>query len=113
MISWNLDLQRGVSEKVRAAANRGLALSGEHVLAESNKRVPIEEHTLEESGTVSTDPRKNRVAVSYDTPYSVRQHEDMAARHDEGRTAKYLENALTSSVPAVQQIMVKAIKGVL
>lgn len=107
-----MNFKNGVSEKVRAAANRGLALSGEHVLAESTKRVPIEEHTLQESGTVSTDPGKNRAAVSYDTPYAVRQHEDMTARHDVGRTAKYLENALTSSVPAIQKIMVKAIRSV-
>jgi len=32
--------------------------------------------------------------VSYDTPYAVRQHEDLTLRHDPGRQAKYLEEPM-------------------
>lgn len=112
-MDWKATFNHGVTKAVRDAANRGLALSAEHVLAESNKHVPIEEGTLERSGTTSTDPAKHRAAVSYNTPYSGRVHEDMGARHNAGRTAKYLENALTSSAPAVREILAKTIRGVL
>lgn len=112
MAGWQLGLNPNINPIVREAANRGLALSAEHILGVSNQDVPIEEATLERSGTVSTDPANNRAAVSYDTPYAVRQHEELGYRHDAGRSAKYLENAFNSQIPAVQQIILGAIKGV-
>ncbi|TQJ60482.1 minor capsid protein [Arthrobacter sp. SLBN-83] len=108
---WNLHLNGQVDESLKRAANRGLALAAEHVLGESNKTVPIEEATLERSGTTSTDKSRLRAAVSYDTPYAVKQHEDLTLRHDAGRSAKYLENALNSEVPAVREIIAQTIKG--
>lgn len=71
----------------------GLRLAGEHILNLSNQRVPLEEGTLERSGVV-TDDGKGAVAISYDTPYAVPQHERMDFRHAAGRTAKYLELAV-------------------
>jgi hypothetical protein len=83
------------SAQVRAAydagAVQGLTLASEHLLQVSRGRVPLEEGTLERSGVASVDEATKRAAVSYDTSYAVRQHEDLALRHDGGRTAKYLE----------------------
>jgi len=99
------------SKIVKAGAVRGLTLAGEYVLGESNAVVPIEEGTLERSGTTSVDPAKLQAAVSYDTPYAVRQHEDLSLRHDPGRQAKYLENTMNAEVGAVRKIIADTIKG--
>lgn len=71
----------------------GLRLGGEHILKLARDKVPLEEGTLERSGVV-TDNGKDTVAVSFDTPYAVRQHEDLGLRHDAGRSAKFLERAM-------------------
>ncbi|WP_405204416.1 minor capsid protein [[Kitasatospora] papulosa] len=89
----------------RAGAVRGLRLAAEHLLAESRKRVPIEEATLERSGVATVDESSLDAAIAYDTPYAVRQHEELNYRHDAGRTAKYLEGPLTEQAPAVAAII--------
>ena len=94
-----------VSAEVKAAGIRGLRLAAEHVLEEANRTVPIEEGTLERSGTVSVDEQRGAAAVSYDTPYAVRQHEAMDFRHAPGRTAKYLERPLNAERATVFALM--------
>lgn len=83
------------SSRVRAAVTaggvQGLTLASEHLLQVSRPRAPLEEGTLERSGVASVDESTLRAAVSYNTPYAVRQHEDLTLKHDDGRTAKYLE----------------------
>ncbi|HEY8394726.1 MAG TPA: minor capsid protein [Thermaerobacter sp.] len=85
-----------IRQAERAAAARGLKLAAEHLLQTSRAIVPIEEGTLERSGVASVDEPALRAAVAYDTPYAVRQHEDLTLRHDAGRTAKYLERPMHS-----------------
>ncbi|MGW0756131.1 minor capsid protein [Streptomyces sp. NPDC002814] len=89
----------------RAGAVRGLRIAAEHVLAESRKVVPIEEATLERSGVATVDESSLTAAVSYDTPYAIRQHEELNYRHDAGRSAKYLERPLTEQADAVAEII--------
>lgn len=108
---WKVSINPSAKSVLNGSANRGVALAAEHILGVSNKNVPIEEATLERSGTVSTDPGNFSAAVSYDTPYAVKQHEDMSLRHDNGRTAKYLENAMNSEVQAAAEIIRKTIAG--
>lgn len=94
----------------RAGAARGLRLAAEHVLTESRKRVPIEEATLERSGVASVDETALTAGVSYDTPYAVRQHEDMNLRHDAGRTAKYLEKTVDEQAATVEAIIAAQVR---
>ena len=96
----------------RKGAQRGLMLGAEHVHTESNKVVPIEVGTpgLLSSGVPSEDPSQLRAAVSYDTPYAVRQHEEMSYRHDAGRRAKYLESTLNAERGAVNALIAREIK---
>ncbi|MDQ0949332.1 hypothetical protein QFZ24_003255 [Streptomyces phaeochromogenes] len=89
----------------RAGAVRGLRIAAEHVLTESRKVVPIEEATLERSGVATVDESQLTAAVSYDTPYAIRQHEELNYRHDPGRTAKYLEHPLTEQADNVAAII--------
>lgn len=89
----------------RDAAVRGLALGAEHILGEARKQVPHEEGTLERSGVASVDEGRLEAAVSFDTPYAVRQHEDMTAQHDDGRKAKYLEDPFNDEADTVRDII--------
>lgn len=77
--------------RMQEGAVKGLNVALEHLLKMSRDEVPHEEGTLERSGTTSVDAADLKGAVSYDMPYAVIQHEDLTFRHDEGRSAKYLE----------------------
>lgn len=93
---------------IRGAAERGVKKAAEHLLTESRKQVPIEEATLERSGVASTDG--TRAAVSYDTVYAVRQHEELDWRHDPGRKAKYLEDPMHAEAPVIRAMIAREVK---
>jgi hypothetical protein len=92
---------------------RGVRLGAEHLLQVSRGRVPIEEATLERSGVVSVDESSVTAAVSYDTPYAVRQHEELGYRHDGGRTAKYLEGPLHEENGTITEIIAAQVRRAL
>ncbi|MFD8611078.1 hypothetical protein [Streptomyces sp. NPDC059631] len=94
-----------VEAALRGAAVRGVRLGTEHLLEVANRTVPIEEGTLERSGVATVDEGSLTGAVSYATPYAVRQHEDMSLRHDDGREAKWLENAARQEADTVARII--------
>jgi hypothetical protein len=97
---------------IRAATVRGLALWAEHVLEESRAIVPLDEATLQRSGVASVDPGSLSAAVSYDTVYAVRQHEDTTLRHPGGRQAKYLEKPLIASRALAGKIIANQVRKV-
>lgn len=87
----------------RRAASDGLRRALEHTLSESKKIVPLDEGTLERSGRVDVDGLNG--AISYDTIYAVRQHEELTWRHLPGRQAKYLEQPMNSERDVMLRIM--------
>lgn len=93
------------ARQIREGAARGLYLAAEHVLQQSQEVVPLDESPLMQSGTASVDEASLTAAVSYDTPYAVRQHEALDFRHAPGRTAKYLEGPLNASRAEVAAII--------
>lgn len=99
-----------IKDAEREGAVRGLQKAAEHLLGASRQLVPLEEGTLERSGVASVDEDNLRAAVSYDTPYAVRQHEDLTLRHDEGRQAKYLETPMTTEQAAMRDIIAAEIR---
>ena len=102
-----------LAEKVQSEKMAALQDVAEYVLGESIQQVPHEEGDLQSSGKVSVDEGSSMVAVSYDTPYAVRQHEEMTYQHDDpGRKAKYLEDPLNAAAngPA-QAIIARHLKG--
>lgn len=98
---------------IRGAAERGVGLATEHVLGEAKKIVPHETGVLERSGRASTEHLRTnaRGAVSFDTPYAVKQHENTHYRHKQGRKAKYLESALNANKSKINAIIAAAIRG--
>ncbi|WP_280244939.1 hypothetical protein [Nocardia abscessus] len=96
---WNSD---GLDSEITAGVADGLFEAGEVLLAHSNALVPLAEGILENSGTSDVDG--STVRVGYNTPYALRQHEDLTLNHPNGREAKYLEkplNALGSDLVAI------------
>ncbi|WP_025620346.1 hypothetical protein [Salinispora cortesiana] len=86
----------------------GLELAAEHLLQVSSSLAPHEEGDLERSGEVTIDPGSGTVAVSYDRPYAVRQHEDMTLRHDDGRQAKFLEQPMSTERDVMLALAMRA-----
>ncbi|MFB8241997.1 hypothetical protein ACFC58_36230 [Kitasatospora purpeofusca] len=99
---WLADARRGAAD--------GLESALEHLLGASRRRVPLDEGTLERSGTVSVDRSALEGAVSYDGPYAVRQHEELDWQHLPGRTAKYLEGPLAEERPVMMALIAAAIR---
>lgn len=105
--SFSLDLGR-VEAALTGGTDRAATAAGEHLLQSANVHVPIDEATLERSGVVSAtveEGDRTVVVVSYDTPYAVRQHEDLTYEHDPGRTAKWLENAMHAEKDTMLRIV--------
>ncbi len=93
-ITWNGLLAK---QRIRNGAARGLRVAGRGVLDASLDVVPREDDELAGSAVLDVDEKALVAAVSYDTPYAVRQHEVMRLRHDRGETAKYLERPWRAS----------------
>ncbi|WP_394434510.1 minor capsid protein [Streptomyces sp. SGAir0957] len=98
---------------IRQAAAHGLQLAAEHVLTESQDVVPLDEGELQRSGTATVDEGDLTAAVSYDTRYAVRQHEELDFQHAPGRQAKYLEQPLNANRGPVQRIIAAEIRRAL
>lgn len=92
-------------------AAQGLFLATEHVLGVAKARVPIEEATLERSGTAQVDDANLTGYVSFDTPYAVVQHEDLTLQHDAGRQGKYLESAFNSERETCRKLIGRAVSS--
>lgn len=88
-----------------------LQKAGDKLAEESNKDVPYKEGDLAGSADVAVEG--NEAAVSYDSPYAVRQHEDLDAHHPNGRKAKYLERALDDNAQALLQEMADVLRKML
>lgn len=85
----------------------GLHLACEHLRGASQTQVPHDEGTLENTATVSIDETGLRGAVSYNTVYAARQHEEITWRHQHGRKAKYLEDPLREEAGTISRIIRK------
>lgn len=100
---WKIDRRALAKRAVHEAAADGLADAAEFILEDANRTVPLEEATLERSGDTDVDRAKLRAAVSYDTPYAARQHEELDYRHAPGRRAKWLEQTMREDVDDVRE----------
>ncbi|MEV6569925.1 minor capsid protein [Streptomyces sp. NPDC051577] len=93
----------GATTRGRRAAENGLQQALEHLLAEANKRVPLDEGTLERSGRVIRNGLEG--GVTYDTVYARRQHEELGWKHLPGRTPKYLEIPMNTERDTMLRLM--------
>lgn len=109
-VEWHGD---HVIAEEKAALVRGLTNAAEHLLGEARAIVPLEEATLERSGVATVDRATMTAAVSFDTPYAVRQHEELTWKHLPGRQAKYLETPAMTEGPTMQALIAAELRRVL
>lgn len=98
-----------VAAAAQQAATRGLIKGGEHLRGVSQQLAPIDEGTLRASAAVTVQSAA-RVAVSFNTPYAARQHEELGYRHPKGGQAKYLEDPLHSEASTIRELVAAEIR---
>lgn len=104
-MSYSVKWNKQIANEIEKAVMNGLREGGEMILDASNQIAPIDEGTLINSGKVTVDQRS--VNISYDTPYALRQHEDMTLQHKNGRQAKFLESAFKENIKRVLDYVAK------
>ncbi len=88
MLRWR---GREAEKLIKETAMQAMHDGAEHILTESIDETPIDTGTLRRSGAVTDALQEDSVYISYNTPYAVKQHEDLSLRHTDGKP-KYLEN---------------------
>lgn len=111
-LTFRWDGESAAKKMIKGAA-RGLAILGESVLAISNDRVPLDEATLQRSGVVNVNPETLEANITYDTPYAVKQHEDLTLVHRNGRRAKFLESAWRENAHLAPEVIGRQIRKAL
>ena len=99
----------GAKARKNEAVQTGLRIASDHLLAKSREIVPFLEGILSASGSVDIQPRLG--IVSYNTPYAIRQHEELSYRHRDGRQAKYLEKPLKSESKQIREIIQRTVNA--
>jgi len=112
-VKWDDSKAKAVA---KAAGIRAATTMAEKIIQESQNEAPHASGTMQRSSTVS--PKGATIYMSYNTPYAVKQHEDLTLRHPDptnpisstGRKAKYLEdpfNRLKAKAKKFIQLSIK------
>lgn len=110
-MSGGFEFDDDAVRRIAAAAESAVADGIEFLAEQANRTVPHQEGTLGRSARTSQDGA--RAALSYDTPYAVRQHEDTRLRHDEGRRAKWAERTFAEEARQVGDFVADRMRGAL
>lgn len=94
--------------QITAAAEAGVFEGAEVLLDQSVEITPVQDTILRVSGKATQDGPRS--AVSFNTPYAVRQHEELSYNHPNGGEAKYLEKPANSFMPTLEAIVAAAIR---
>ena len=98
---------------IRETAFRAILDGAEVILTEAIDETPIDTGTLRRSGTVTEAPQDNVVYISFNTPYAVKQHEDLTLKHPRGGKAKYLEDPFKRNAGKVKRLAELRVKAAL
>lgn len=88
--------------------SRAVEAAAQHLLDASKAVAPIERGALGTSADYDVDGPE--ASVFYDTPYAVKQHEDLDEQHDQGRRGKYLEGPLYAEASAALELMASELR---
>lgn len=98
---------RSVPDVGARALGKGL----ERVFTVAQRDVPYDKGDLSRSGETVQDGLRG--AVTYRDPKAVGAHENLRARHTNGRTAKWLENAVNSERPGFLALVAEEVRRAL
>jgi len=102
-IQWNTRAADAITE----AAQTGIYEAAEALLDQAIEKTPVQDGILRASGRATQEG--NVSAVSFNTPYAVRQHEELGYQHPNGGQAKYLEVPANSFGETMESIVAQAI----
>ncbi len=101
------------SRQAGSVLARDLNVAAEYLLSRSVPRAPLRDGPLRASGAVEeASPDDLEAYVTYDTPYAVKQHEDLDLSHPLDGEAKYLERPLVEDSPVLVKIMGRGLGGI-
>jgi hypothetical protein len=103
MARWVRDNREATKAEVREVFSEGLNKAAETLLGDANLTVPHDEGILESSGIVQ--PGDMEAAVGYNTPYAVRQHEEVEYVHPGKGRHHWLERTLAERADVYQGIV--------
>lgn len=100
-----------VAAAVEAASVRGVNRAAERLKALAVEQTPWQDGDLRGSAQVTPAVTGDvRAIVSFDTPYAVRQHEELGYRHPRGGNPKYLERPLREQAGELRGIIAAEIR---
>lgn len=105
-LQWN---GAAIAARVQAAAERANTMAAEVLLAKARANAPIQDGLLRASGKISASGKS--AAVSFNTVYAARQHEEVGWSHPNGGGSKYLERAKNELAGEYSQIVANGIAG--
>lgn len=101
-----------VAAEVDGHRTEAVQAAVDHLLGVAQDQTPHEEGTLERSGRAVVDGN-GRGSVSFDTPYAMRQHEEMTWQHPGKGKAKYLEDPFNSEAGTMRDLMAAVMRRAL
>jgi len=114
------EIQRAITahkKKTAKGLRVGLLRAGLFLQRESQEIVPFDKGFLKASGGARYGwPREEgvgfdiAVAVGYSANYALYVHENLTARHDPGKQAKFLEQPLREKMDRIGAIVVEAVE---
>ncbi|WP_037161065.1 hypothetical protein [Rhodococcoides fascians] len=104
-LQWN---SAAVEAAITRGAEEGVFEAAQVLQDLAVQKTPIQDGILRASAKATADGLES--AVSFNTPYAVRQHEDLALNHPNGGEAKYLERAANSFMPVAEVMIAQAIQ---
>lgn len=94
-------------DAITEAAETGIYEAAEALLDQAIEKTPVQDGILRASGRATQEGLQ--AAVSFNTPYAVKQHEELGYQHPNGGQAKYLEVPANSFGETMESIVAQAI----
>lgn len=100
---------RGTRAALMPAFGRAMQAEGEAVFARTQELVPVDTTALQKSGVLHSPEigaTTASIAISYgneQVDYALAVHEDLAAKHTPGKSAKYVEIAVVEGAKGMAE----------
>lgn len=110
-VDFNLNLNQNISNIIKDDVFHAMKIASEYLLTEANNTVPFDDGILKASGKTSSDELTMKVAVSYDTPYAVRLHENPQYNFQGNGRGKWLELTMNENKQEIIRLIQQQIKA--
>ncbi len=100
-----------IAEDIKAAIWSAIEEGAEDIAEESKRLVPVESGALKDDCRIE-ETESNEVTVKYTLPYAAIQHEDLNAKHENGR-AKFLEEPFNGRAEKIINSAAESIEKVI